>query len=127
MPICATATCFTSLVARHRRWQPGRSRRRRSSTWSSWAAPTRGGGSDCPRARRHVMVRVGGDGVTIADAGSRNGSFIADQPVTTERRLAPGDVVEAGRTLLAFQEHHEDADARADGRLIAFNRPPRVA
>jgi DNA segregation ATPase FtsK/SpoIIIE, S-DNA-T family len=83
--------------------------------------------SDRSMSRRHVRVGVSADGITVADAGSRNGSFVSEQPLTAERRLAPGEMLEAGRSLLTFQEHSEEADARPDGRLIAFNRPPRVA
>ena len=83
--------------------------------------------SDRSMSRRHLRVRVTRDAITISDAGSSNGTFLADEPLTADRRVTAQEVVEAGRTLLSFHPHGEPVDARPDGRLIAFNRPPRVA
>jgi DNA segregation ATPase FtsK/SpoIIIE, S-DNA-T family len=83
--------------------------------------------SDRSMPRRHLRGRVGPDAVTVCDAGSSNGTFLGDAPLTADARVAEGQVVEAGRTLLRFHPHGAQADARPDGRLIAFNRPPRVA
>ncbi len=50
-------------------------------------------------SRRHAMVRKDGDALVLADLESRNGTRIADRPVT-QTCLAPGERFIVGRTLL---------------------------
>ncbi|MGH2806523.1 MAG: FHA domain-containing protein, partial [Actinomycetota bacterium] len=93
----------------------------------------RGSGSDVTLAdpalsRAHLRVTVDGERVTVADAGSTNGTFIAGRPLTTSRVVARGDVVEAGTSLLTFEKTvPRGAPAEvANGVTVPFNRPPRV-
>lgn len=51
---------------------------------------------------RHARVVRIGDGFTIEDLGSRNGTFINSEQVTEKRALANGDVVRLGKILLTF-------------------------
>lgn len=79
----------------------------------------------------HVVVTVGGDGaVTVADAGSRNGTLLDGEPLSAneERPYADGSELHAGRSLLRI-----DAPRRAraagegtTGGTVRVNRPPRV-
>jgi DNA segregation ATPase FtsK/SpoIIIE, S-DNA-T family len=81
-------------------------------------------------SRHHLDLRVDESGVSVADAGSSNGTAL--NGVALQRgsytRLREGDELELGRTLLRF---HGLGTASAhgvmqrDGRLD-FNRPPRV-
>jgi DNA-binding NtrC family response regulator len=48
---------------------------------------------------RSHFVLSGGDEPTIADAGSRNGTFVDGRRITNETPIAPGAVVRAGRSL----------------------------
>ena len=51
-------------------------------------------------SRRHASIRVQTEpalGFWIADLGSRNGTRVNDEPVTSETELLPGDTVELGK------------------------------
>ena len=51
---------------------------------------------------RHAEVRRLGDGHVLADAGSRNGTFLNDRPVMEPTPLADGDVIRLGDTAITF-------------------------
>jgi DNA segregation ATPase FtsK/SpoIIIE, S-DNA-T family len=79
---------------------------------------------------RHLRFRVDGDGVSVEDLGSRNGTSVEGVRIEPKTRhpLEPGQVVQAGRTLLAVTPAAPEDDqlsADADG-TIPFNRPPRI-
>jgi sigma-54 dependent transcriptional regulator, acetoin dehydrogenase operon transcriptional activator AcoR len=70
--------------------------------------------SDSEISRRHAVIERAGDAWTIADQGSRNGTFV--DGVRAERAiLRHGTVVRVGRTLLV----HAEAEVRGDERLSA--------
>ena len=54
-------------------------------------------------SRRHAAIRAAGEGLAIEDLGSRNGSYVNDQPIEGPRPLADGDTVRLGRTVWRFQ------------------------
>jgi S-DNA-T family DNA segregation ATPase FtsK/SpoIIIE len=79
----------------------------------------------------HLVMTVTADGTaTVADAGSRNGTIVegVGLAVGEERALRAGELVAAGRTLLAVEQlSRDDTAAAADGAgLVSLNRPPRV-
>jgi S-DNA-T family DNA segregation ATPase FtsK/SpoIIIE len=82
---------------------------------------------DASLSRRHLRVVVGHDGVEVGDLGSSNGTFLDGVALAAPRRLARGETLEAGRTLLAI-EPREDGAAGATSRngVVPFNRPPRI-
>lgn len=51
----------------------------------------------------HSVVRRDNDAYTVADLGSRNGTFVNGERVTTTRRLAHGDVIGMGLSKLTFR------------------------
>ena len=51
---------------------------------------------------RHAEVRRIGDAHVLADAGSRNGTFLNDQRVMEPTPLADGDVIRLGDTTITF-------------------------
>jgi DNA-binding winged helix-turn-helix (wHTH) protein len=59
-------------------------------------------------SRRHARIVVGADEASIEDLGSRNGTSIRDEAVTTVRRLEDGDPVCVGATTLTFRQWSED-------------------
>jgi S-DNA-T family DNA segregation ATPase FtsK/SpoIIIE len=82
---------------------------------------------DPSMSRTHLDVSVTADGVTVTDAGSTNGTFIDGEKLTGTRAIGPGDVIEAGGSLLAFEPALSlSATSVAEGVTIPFNRPPRV-
>jgi signal transduction histidine kinase len=60
-------------------------------------------------SRRHAEIGKSDEGYSLVDLGSSNGSFVNGQQVT-EQRLATGDRIQVGRTLLLFT----DADDRGE-------------
>lgn len=53
-------------------------------------------------SRLHAQITVCGREVRVEDLGSKNGTFVGGQPVTTPRRLEDGDEVRVGPVALRF-------------------------
>jgi DNA segregation ATPase FtsK/SpoIIIE, S-DNA-T family len=87
--------------------------------------------ADPSLSAQHVVLTIGPDGAAaVSDAGSRNGTLVDGVAVAAgeERDLGPGELVQAGRTLLAVKAPEgEPPEVPVDrtGR-VRFNRPPRV-
>lgn len=84
--------------------------------------------SDPAMSRRHLKVAVSGAGVSVSDAGSSNGTFIDGVPVSEPHLVAPGEIVEAGSSLIGFEPPTAAAPSASDTQAptVPFNRPPRV-
>lgn len=54
-------------------------------------------------SRRHAIINVSGDRATLTDLGSKNGTFIGDQPVLDEALLADGSIVRFGSVEVLYQ------------------------
>ena len=82
-------------------------------------------------SRAHFRLRVAPQAVSLADAGSRNGTLVEERllPRGEERPLAAGDVVRAGRSLLTVESAPQAAPAVPKPRrgYVEFNRPMRAA
>ncbi len=80
---------------------------------------------------QHLVLTIAADGsATVADAGSRNGTLVEGVTLAAgdERALVAGELIQAGRTLVAVESPEgelPDAPADRTGR-VPFNRPPRV-
>ena len=88
----------------------------------------------------HLRIRSSGGRVTVADAGSTNGTVIAGEPLTVdrgEREVAPGELIWVGRTALTVTRAPERDAALSDSpegrwrysrspRLLERPRAPRV-
>ncbi len=74
-------------------------------------------------SREHLRARVRGVGVAVADAGSRNGSFLDGEPLGAEGGFAgPGALLRLGEVICAVEVLEEDApDVDRDG--IAGDSP----
>jgi len=66
-------------------------------------------------SRVHAVLERAGDEWTLADEGlSRNGSYLNGRRVRGRRRLADGDEIKIGRTLLVFSSGPEPALTATD-------------
>jgi DNA-binding winged helix-turn-helix (wHTH) protein len=70
-------------------------------------------------SRRHASIVVGVAQATIEDLGSRNGTFVGDEPVTAPRQLRDGAAIRLGTVALVF---HVAADG-ATTQAIPARRP----
>ncbi len=62
-------------------------------------------------SRSHAEVGRDGDGFALLDRGSRNGTFVNGELVGGKRRLAPGDVIRVGGTIVIFAAMAEGSAA----------------
>jgi len=64
----------------------------------------------------HSVLRRGKEGYTIADLGSRNGTFVNGERVTSPRRLTHGDLIGMGLSKLTFRlaDHSETGSIDLD-------------
>ena len=56
--------------------------------------------ADAEASRRHAEIRHAGDGWTVRDLGSTNGTFVNDRLVVGTIVIAPGDLVRIGRVSI---------------------------
>jgi len=68
-------------------------------------------------SRRHCLLLVAPDGVTLRDLGSRNGTFVNKQRIEGERKLADGDLVDVGETTFQVE---------INSSLVEVERPSGV-
>ncbi len=54
-------------------------------------------------SRRHALIRGDGRQVTVEDAGSTHGTYLAGRRVTAAASIQRGDVIQVGQTLLRFE------------------------
>jgi len=54
-------------------------------------------------SRRHALIRSDGRQVTVEDAGSTHGTYLAGRRVITAVSIQRGDVIQVGQTLLRFE------------------------
>ncbi|MFP5352071.1 MAG: FHA domain-containing protein [Actinomycetota bacterium] len=80
-------------------------------------------------SRIHLVLQVSDGTVTVSDAGSTNGTFLNGVRLEDDHRWTPGEVIEAGGSLLGLElgsgTRPADVPPTSEGRL-PFNRPPRV-
>ena len=72
-------------------------------------------------SRLHVeLVRMGADWVACDEGLSHNGTFVNGERLRGRRRLAHGDVLRCGDTMLVFRSPR----AASDATVAAGNAPP---
>lgn len=67
-------------------------------------------------SRRHAVIVVAGDAVTLADLGSKNGTTVGGTPVTSPVALRDGDRLHLGPHLLVFRRSGPSAATWSDPR-----------
>ena len=55
-------------------------------------------------SRRHARIVVHENGVTVEDLGSKNGTYVNSDRLTTPRALTPGDAIVIGRIRITVRE-----------------------
>ncbi len=79
-----------------------------------------------PRAsRHHAIVRQTTSGVLLEDLKTNNGTFVNRQRIT-EIKLADGDTIKIGNSLLTFSAEVPDPLATEDLRQVLQKRPDEV-
>ncbi|HVG24213.1 MAG TPA: FHA domain-containing protein, partial [Thermoanaerobaculia bacterium] len=63
--------------------------------------------TDASISSRHARVVRSGEGFTIEDLGSRNGTFVNGEKVDKPRLLGDGDVVRVGKVIMTFNVAQE--------------------
>jgi DNA-binding winged helix-turn-helix (wHTH) protein len=54
-------------------------------------------------SRHHARIVISGDGATIEDLGSKNGTYVGGERVTAPRRLDDGDQIRLGSVVVRFR------------------------
>ncbi len=66
-------------------------------------------------SRQHARLVISGDAATLEDLGSKNGTFVGDERLSSPRVLADGDVIRLGQAVrLAYYKAAED-DTKTEG------------
>lgn len=82
-------------------------------------------------SRHHARLTFDGQGYWVADLGSTNGTYVNDERLRSQRRLADGDRVRIGRSILKFMtgeniesQYHEEIYRlmTVDGLTQVYNR-----
>jgi DNA-binding winged helix-turn-helix (wHTH) protein len=64
-------------------------------------------------SRRHARIVVSGDRATVEDLGSKNGTFLEDEAVTSPRALADGDRVRIGTVEMKVRRYSGNVSTRS--------------
>jgi serine phosphatase RsbU (regulator of sigma subunit)/pSer/pThr/pTyr-binding forkhead associated (FHA) protein len=67
-------------------------------------------------SRQHMVLEREGDGWTVNDLGSMNGTFVNGVRLAEKRRLQPGDSIRAGQLVLTFGN-----TVTPSGNTVVFN------
>ena len=71
-------------------------------------------------SRRHAVIRSGDGGVEIEDLGSTNGTYVNGMRIQTTTRLAGGDTVKFGQSVIQFES------ARGAATVVSAASPAAV-
>ena len=63
-------------------------------------------------SRRHARLTVGADAATIEDLGSKNGTYVNSERVTSPVRVVEGDLVRVGSLVFTFRFARPDSSTQ---------------
>lgn len=66
-------------------------------------------------SRHHIVLRRTRDGYVVEDLGSKNGSFLNRDPLVGRAKLATGDEIHIGETVLLYECEPDEQMLGADG------------
>ena len=75
--------------------------------------------ADAAVSTAHAMIRHEGSAFTIADIGSRNGTFVNGERVAESRQLSHGDVIGIGLSKLTFRMTDHSETGAIETEVIA--------
>ena len=55
-------------------------------------------------SRHHARVSMGKDGYVVTDLDSGNGTLVNSEPVTGDRQLRHGDMIQIGTEVIEFRD-----------------------
>jgi two-component system cell cycle response regulator len=70
-------------------------------------------------SRHHAVIRLDGEIVQVEDLGSRNGSYLNGQRITSAMSLKEGDKVQIGRTTVLRFAFHDELDESFHENLLS--------
>jgi two-component system, cell cycle response regulator len=70
-------------------------------------------------SRNHARIRRDGPIVQVEDLGSRNGTYLNGERISTVKRLDEGDKIQIGPITVVRFAHHDELDERFHQRLVA--------
>lgn len=76
-------------------------------------------------SRRHAAIRPGDGGIEIEDLGSTNGTYVNGVRIEATTRLAGGDTVKLGRSVIQVESVRADATVAA--AVPAAPAPPAAS
>ena len=79
---------------------------------------------DSELSRRHAAVRPAGDGYEVEDLDSLNGTYVNGRRIDSPTRLAGGDAIKLGKSVLELEAAHAPATVASATPLAP---PPAVA
>jgi transcriptional regulator with GAF, ATPase, and Fis domain/pSer/pThr/pTyr-binding forkhead associated (FHA) protein len=68
-------------------------------------------------SRNHAEIMPSARGWMVRDLGSRNGTYLGSEPLTTDHLLAPGDVLSVGGVELVYHEGEPPPESTGSGSL----------
>ena len=71
--------------------------------------------SDPAASRRHFQIRQNGGVWMVSDLGSRNSTYVNEEPLVKEHTLAFGDRIQVGETVFSFLAEDQSAKGQAGG------------
>lgn len=76
----------------------------------------RGSIPDASVSRRHAKITLAGDGATLEDLGSKNGTFAGEKRIDEPTPLQDGDTLRLGLVTLVFRAANSDASTKTAAR-----------